>query len=53
MTGAAASFEKELGITLTPSKIRSAVDKLTKKKLIAKLDSGHVINDETFAEYLL
>lgn len=50
---AAAAFEKELGTTTTPSKIRSAVDKLTKKKLIAKLDSGHVINDETFTEYLL
>ena len=46
-------FEKALGFKLTTSKIRSAVDKLTKKKLIAKLDSGHVINDETFAEYLL
>ena len=49
----ALTFEKELGVKLTPSKIRSAVDKLVKKKLIAKLASGHVINDETFAEYLL
>lgn len=50
---AAADFEKRLGVRLTPAKLRSAVDRLIKKKLIAKLDSGHVINDETFAEYLL
>ena len=49
----ATAFEKVLGFKLTLSKIRSAVEKLAKKKLIAKLESGHVVNDETFAEYLL
>lgn len=51
--GLMADFEKRLGIDLTPGKIRTAVEGLVKKKLIAKLDSGYIINDETFSEYLL
>lgn len=44
---------RNLGKALSIPRIRSSIDRLIKEKLVAKRETGYIVDDESFAQYLL